>query len=1101
MSSLLEYYIGIIEERNKKLGEGQKVSTDSLKSINFDNEESITNAINQLEAINNNPNFSNINLQSLIDSLSKSLESKKDNEVVSSINSAVSAIEAMNTFVDDSNKLSTTAIKTALQTKGVSDISLALEEANKIKASGNAYADTIIEGLNKLNEKYISNLQRAEEIEEERKAIEEQREREKLTIDDNIISSINTNISAIEAMNTFVDDSNKLSTAAIKKALETKNINDLGAAISEAEKIKTSGNTYGESIYNTLIDIQNNYDEMNKTENPTIEEDSVNRLEEIDKEEQQLEKDQEQLINSITDNLTAVEAMNIFADEGSRLPTITIRNALETKDTNDLENALVEANYIKESGNSYADAIIDSLNKVSENQTKIAELVENKNEIEAKLQEIESAKQKELVEQGEQEKVEQEQKAQEQQNIVNLINSDIAAIETMNTFVDDNNKLSTAAIKKALATKEDADIEAAINEANELIAQGNPYGNSILENLNKLEKTESVVTEEQKPVDEVKEETPEVKDENQDKLQDIEDQFYNSLISADQYEAEKKTILNPIEEKEEEKTQPTDEQEEPKKEEPELSVEAKEEVNELKKEVDEAAKEGLDLDKFREDIIKAKSQDIYTKLFELKRGNLYNGTNPIYQEQLSAIREKEAEYAKILSEKDTIDFENAKAVSAWLDKLTPYINTHALTLNPGSNVSLESADKYLLSIFAEKGYTPNMESDNSLVETIGKKLNELAQKHYIESEYPNLPEEFLRLNSEKSMALATKNYLVEQAGFNKVAIMKMMMKKDQKEMDENGKPTDKYVLSEEQRKIYEDKIEEFKPKVEAMIRLADTLTGEYRLSETIIGNETEKQDTAPTPEEPKAEETNEEAKDEEFDYTVNDNHKLNNFMPIKAFGKIKKSLYDKITAISFKKSLKSAVEKLRELRKSAILSSKLKFEKAKDAVVAEVEKINIKRENNKADVDIDLSKEDENIARANSVLDSILKEAKVEEAPTEEKETPNEEKPDVIVDTSANGEWDQLSENKTQEAPAESQEEVTEENSEDKGKWDEVDGVEGPKQEEPAPAPSETTTEYDQIPELNAQSNVEEPVEQNDELPKNSWDNINEEQPVVGKGI
>ena len=79
-------------------------------------------------------------------------------QIISSINNSLAAIEAMNGFLDDNNKLSTSAIREVLETNGAGDITKALEEANKIKASGNPYGDSIIEGLNAINANYVSNF-------------------------------------------------------------------------------------------------------------------------------------------------------------------------------------------------------------------------------------------------------------------------------------------------------------------------------------------------------------------------------------------------------------------------------------------------------------------------------------------------------------------------------------------------------------------------------------------------------------------------------------------------------------------------------------------------------------------------------------------------------------------------------------------------------------------------------------------------------------------------------------------------------------------------------------------------------------------------------
>ena len=142
-------------------------------------------------------------------------------------------------------------------------------------------------------------------------------------------------------------------------------------------------------------------------------------------------------------------------------------------------------------------------------------------------------------------------------------------------------------------------------------------------------------------------------------------------------------------------------------------------------------------------------------LFSIPRGNYYNGTEANEESKLSTISEKNREYVKIFNEKENINFNNASEVSNWLNKLVPYINTHALNLNLGINVTTESADKYLLKVMEEKGYTTDISKAVSPEEKdISRKLDELKKYHFFVSDYNNLSNEDKNLNSEKTNAMA-----------------------------------------------------------------------------------------------------------------------------------------------------------------------------------------------------------------------------------------------------------------------------------------------------------------------------------------------------------
>lgn len=152
-------------------------------------------------------------------------------------------------------------------------------------------------------------------------------------------------------------------------------------------------------------------------------------------------------------------------------------------------------------------------------------------------------------------------------------------------------------------------------------------------------------------------------------------------------------------------------------------------------------------------------------LFELSRGNIYNDISTSDGIDLAAIREKEEEYRNIMAKRDTIDFEDRKQVNNWLNELVPYVNTHALNLNLGSNISLDSPDKYILDLMQEHGYTTEINYNNVTdynSYAITDKLRDLEEYGFFASEYVKLPQEYRKLNSNKSLAAARIKALNEE---------------------------------------------------------------------------------------------------------------------------------------------------------------------------------------------------------------------------------------------------------------------------------------------------------------------------------------------------
>ena len=333
-------------------------------------------------------------------------------------------------------------------------------------------------------------------------------------------------------------------------------------------------------------------------------------------------------------------------------------------------------------------------------------------------------------------------------------------------------------------------------------------------------------------------------------------------------------------------------------------------------------------------------------LFRTTRGNLYNGTSPKYQEQVAAIREKEIEYTKILNEKDTLDFSDSKAVSEWFNRLIPYINTHALTLNPGLDTYSGSGEDYLLSIMAENGYTATLNNPkDETTKDIKEKLKELYETNYIPSEYANLPKEFADLNSEKSMAVAQvlRNDTIMRK--MEIAIEKNKQAGSIADLDmdainkvgkglQNASDTlyDAYGLNDEDIKhsirpsrysFYKEYEKDEAPVEETKEEAVEEVTEksvDEPVGETskVTEEEVAEEETAVEPE-PVAEAAPEVAptKNEETLPAVIEpvdvnKHSAAKFIAIKAFKGIKRVLYDRKSDAEIKESIKAAVAKMKE---------------------------------------------------------------------------------------------------------------------------------------------------------------------------------------------
>ena len=158
-------------------------------------------------------------------------------------------------------------------------------------------------------------------------------------------------------------------------------------------------------------------------------------------------------------------------------------------------------------------------------------------------------------------------------------------------------------------------------------------------------------------------------------------------------------------------------------------------------------------------VLKNREVEKATALFNIPRGNFYDDlTN---QANLDIINKKNKEYTSLIKEAENLDFSNSEVTYSWFKQLIPYVNTHALDLK--IDLSTQQADKYLIGLMKEKGYTGDLTDSNNL-ETfekymITKKLNELEKYHFFISDYDKLSQENKNLNLDKTNTMAEINYL------------------------------------------------------------------------------------------------------------------------------------------------------------------------------------------------------------------------------------------------------------------------------------------------------------------------------------------------------
>ena len=157
-------------------------------------------------------------------------------------------LENQNNFVEDNMKLDVSLIKEAIKTHNEDDIANAISLTN----------DTVS------NSMYISNINnylREMMVNYTGQTYEEYLDKK------NALNDIEYNIKLIETQNNFVEDEYKINLDNLKKALDTKNTDDIMVAMADLEKLADANNTYGTNLFN---DMQKVFFKNNNIVNNTI---------------------------------------------------------------------------------------------------------------------------------------------------------------------------------------------------------------------------------------------------------------------------------------------------------------------------------------------------------------------------------------------------------------------------------------------------------------------------------------------------------------------------------------------------------------------------------------------------------------------------------------------------------------------------------------------------------------------------------------------------------------------------------------------------------------------------------------------------------------
>ena len=137
-------------------------------------------------------------------------------------------LDIQNMSVQEDRKIDVESIKQALQTHNEDDIAQAIESISNVD---NMYTKNMLAPLESMMEAYTN--QTYEEYKQRKQAL----------------SSLEFNLKQIENQNDFVEDSFKVDIEPIKKAIKTRNVDDILTAMDLAEKLTTSNNINAKALF------------------------------------------------------------------------------------------------------------------------------------------------------------------------------------------------------------------------------------------------------------------------------------------------------------------------------------------------------------------------------------------------------------------------------------------------------------------------------------------------------------------------------------------------------------------------------------------------------------------------------------------------------------------------------------------------------------------------------------------------------------------------------------------------------------------------------------------------------------------------------------
>ena len=315
---------------------------------------------------------------------------------------------------------------------------------------------------------------------------------------------IETLIQTIEGSNLFLDEKDKLKTDAIRKALLTNNDEDLTAAIEQANQISSTRNPMvGGQIASLLAARQQQVRKDNEYNNVV-----------------------ENAERKLNDRISAIGQGN-FLKDADKPKFDAIVKAASTRSQEDLAFAIDKAIELQNSNVSYAEDIVSSLKTLMPVYT--GKTYEEYNQEEQQMQQAELLRQQEEEQRQQaeylaQQELEEERRknieaevnaAREKEEKARKLNSTIAAAEAWNTFLDEKDKVKTDAIRKAIETNNENDIQLAMDQANAIKNSGNPNGEQLYQLLS--EKQQEIVNQNSK----------------QDTLDDVKGQLLSTLGAVD----------------------------------------------------------------------------------------------------------------------------------------------------------------------------------------------------------------------------------------------------------------------------------------------------------------------------------------------------------------------------------------------------------------------------------------------------------------------------------------------------------------------------------------------------------------------------------------